>query len=53
VSVTDRSLCLLRLAVDRPFLLPPYRWDRPLFRMWDDRPGPAMLVYRTCSECGI
>jgi hypothetical protein len=23
--------------------------ELPLFRMKDDRPGPAMLVYRPCS----
>ena len=32
------------LNVDRPFLLPPYRWDRPLFRIKDHRLGLATVV---------
>jgi hypothetical protein len=40
------------LRVDRPFPLALYPWDHPLFRMKDDRPGTAMLVYRPCSAPG-
>jgi hypothetical protein len=32
--------------------LPPYRWDLPLFRMKDDRPGQTMMVYLASSEPG-